>query len=184
MDEAIDEVENIRRVRDEVLPIRRDIINLCSRAIKNVHEKEFKEAREKQEEIEEKLSKVEEKLQKYPFFQKKTMKTPYQEYVELLVLKSQIAGEELPEIDVPPEPYLLGVLDAIGEMKRHALDLVIEGKTDKAVQIFDRMEEVYGELRGETFPDSIVPGFRRKQDQGKRTIQSLHSTLAEASFKA
>jgi predicted translin family RNA/ssDNA-binding protein len=72
-----------------------------------------------------------------------------QEYVEALCYYHFFKFKKIPtrkELKVNSEEYLLGLCDLTGELVRKAVNDVINGKGNNAVEIYNLVEEIYGEF--------------------------------------
>jgi translin len=106
--------------------------------------------------------------------------TAYQEYAEAMLLYYLITKEKLlsiKESKVEPIPYLLGLLDFVGELRRICLVYLIKGDLDKATEIFNLMEMIYEDAFSINHT-SIIPGFRRKLDNTRRIVESTRGDVA------
>jgi translin len=106
--------------------------------------------------------------------------TAFEEYAEaniilLLVREQRFSGPE--EIGVPPTPYLLGLADVIGELRRRALDFLRGGETKKAEECLELMETIYMELVNLDEAQSLVPGLRRKCDVARRIVEATRGDV-------
>ena len=180
-------IEKIKReldekfeAREKALKASRDIVPTCARAIRLVQKREFKKAEQEAERIRQKISAVEKLLEGYPVLRNSVLSSAWQEYSELVIYLSVAEGKELPEPDVPPEYYLTGLGDAIGELKRYALELMAEGKKEDAKRLYEELEDFYSEYAGLAYPNSIVPGLKHKQDVARKVLNDLRETLAKA----
>lgn len=81
------------------------------------------------------------------------------------------------EVGVPHEPYLLGLADAEGELRRAILDLLRKGELRQAEELFSLMERVYEFLVEFDYPDAILPGMKRKQDVVRGLIEKTRGEL-------
>jgi translin len=179
LETAEKDLTSLQEKRNALLTKRRAVIVDCAKGIRCVHKHEMGEAKKKLAEAKEKLGYLEKTVKKNPSMSY-LLTLCYQETVELEVLVHVIEKKELPELDVPPDAYLLGVLDALGELKRRAMDLLMQGKYDEAMDLYEKMEEIYYSMEGYSFPNSIVEGFKHKQDVMKRVLERLHETLTTA----
>ncbi len=105
---------------------------------------------------------------------------PLQEYVEAKALLGIISKGRIPlaaELGVPQEPYVLGLMDVVGELKREILESISSGKGSLADAYLAKMKEIYDSTRGIRFSDSVLPGFRRKQDVARMQIESAWSDI-------
>jgi len=104
----------------------------------------------------------------------------YQEYAEALIVLHAIENKSIPgmkEIGIPQLPYLLGLLDAVGEFKREMYVSLKNGKKADAEKYFELMETVYDELLPLRFSNSILPEFRRKQDSARHQLEQARGEL-------
>jgi|Deesub1362A_J573_1020465.scaffolds.fasta_scaffold00496_22 translin len=106
-----------------------------------------------------------------------------QELVEAIAL-SKIVNNSFDfsiEIDADPSAFVTGLADVVGELRRYALSLLVEGKFRKAEMIMEMMEKIYGELISfASLPDKLVPGLRRKLDVARTAIERTKSDYIAA----
>lgn len=106
----------------------------------------------------------------------------FQEAVEASLLAAVIAGRDLPgpvDLDVEPEPYLLGLGDVVGEVRRLALDHLASGdlaKADAALLLMDRLVRVL--MRFDT-TRSIV-ALKPKQDVARALLEKTRGDVTMA----
>ena len=83
-----------------------------------------------------------------------------QELAEAAILLSLVHDEELPDPDdmgITGNAYLLGMADAIGELRRFALEKLREGEVDEAKIYLEMMEEMFLVIMRFDFPDASSP---------------------------
>ncbi|MFH1521209.1 MAG: haloacid dehalogenase, partial [Candidatus Micrarchaeota archaeon] len=93
---------------------------------------------------------------------------------------SAITSKKIPdqkELGVPEIPYLLGLLDAVGELKREMYECLRHGKKEEAVKYFELMEEIFNELLPLRFSNAVLPEFRRKQDSARHQVEQARGEL-------
>ena len=176
------ELGKLYQEREEIMPLQRRAVALCAASIRAVHIGKLAEAEKGKKGVEALLFKMLKQVKKRPRLAG-FLTTPYQEYVELAVLLSMLDGGKMPLLDVPADAYVLGTLDAIGELKRACMELLARGETKKALALFNKTERVYYSMEGYSFPKSIVQGLKHKQDAMKGVLEKLHHTLAEARMR-
>ncbi len=179
---AEQELGKLYREREKIMPLQRKAVALCASSIRKVHTGKMAEAERGKRQVELLLSKMGAKAKKRPELAG-FLATPYQEYVELSVLLSVVKGGKMPKLSVPASTYLLGALDAIGELKRVCMELLAHGQLTEARLLFDKMEGIYYSMEGYSFPNSIVQGLKHKQDAMKGVLEKLHHTIAEARMR-
>jgi translin len=133
-----------------------------------------------------------ERLQQYPqIFYAGYTQDAIKEYVEAAITYSIIFQLPLPtpqELNVNYEPYLLGLAEANGELRRHCLDILRSGYSEKAEIILSIMDDIYSLLITLDYPEAVTGGLRRVTDlvrsinertRGEITIILRESQLEE-----
>ncbi|UCD92737.1 MAG: translin family protein [Methanobacteriota archaeon] len=107
----------------------------------------------------------------------------FQELTEAHVLRNILRGERIrdpKEIGVHPVAYLLGLGDVVGELRRLALNSLIDGEVKKAQEYLKKMETIYEILIQFDYPSALIP-IRRKQDIARSLIEKTRGEIAVAS---
>ncbi len=107
----------------------------------------------------------------------------FQELTEAHVLRNILRGERIrdpKEVGVHPIAYLLGLGDVVGELRRLALNSLINGGLKKAKDCLEKMETIYDILIRFDYPSALVP-IRRKQDIARSLIEKTRGEIAVAS---
>jgi len=102
------------------------------------------------------------------------------EYAEANIVHALIQGEPLPDPDalgVEYAAYLNGLGEAAGELRRHALDLIRQGRTARGEQVLQMMEDIYSLLVSVDFPDAITGGLRRTTDMVRGVLERTRGDL-------
>ena len=106
----------------------------------------------------------------------------FQEVAEALLLEAVVEGRTLPspsEIGVPAEPYVLGLADLVGEIRRLVLAELSEGRLDVADAHLALMEEIYHALMRLEAPRSVVP-LKPKQDTARALLERTRGEITMA----
>ncbi|MGC2290024.1 MAG: haloacid dehalogenase [Thermoplasmata archaeon] len=109
-----------------------------------------------------------------------------QECVEATLLDATFQGGELPsptDIGVEPEPYLLGLGDLIGELRRRVLQELSAGDLPEAERLLSLMEELTHALMRFEAPRSIV-SLKPKQDTARALVERTRGDLTLARLLA
>lgn len=160
---------------DKILVQSRQIVRSCSNAIKAMHSHEMDEASKYLKQAEEGLEEIKNK-DGFPTHINHIL----QEYTEARVVLSAINSKKIPdqkEIGVPEIPYLLGLLDAVGELKREMYECLRSGKKKDATKYFELMEEIFNELLPLRFSNAVLPEFRHKQDAARHQVEQARGEL-------
>lgn len=105
-----------------------------------------------------------------------------QEMAEAAIVNSIQRGLDLPypyELGVPPAPYLLGLADSIGEVRRFALISLRKGDLERAIEYLDMMEDMFLVLMRFDYPQALV-AVRRKQDIARSLIEKTRGDVTLA----
>ena len=90
------------------------------------------------------------------------------------------AGEPLPlpdELGVRAAPYLNGLGEAVGEMRRRMLDLLRAGDLAAAETTLEAMNAIHELLADLDYPDGMTGGLRRTTDVARALIERSRSDL-------
>lgn len=96
-----------------------------------------------------------------------------EEYAEAEILTALIAGKDIPShgsIDVPPQSYVCGFADCIGELRRLSLIALDNKDSRSASRYLGLMSEMYDHLMRFDVPSSIAQ-VRRKQDVARGIVE-------------
>lgn len=101
------------------------------------------------------------------------------ELSECILLHRSIRDEKLPfpeEIGLTPRTYALGACDAVGELRRIALNRLITGNVDGALDIYRRMKDLFSIIDGLTYPSGMIQ-LKRKQDSARSSLDRTQGEL-------
>lgn len=170
--------------REEALPAARRSIRHSADAIRAVHRGEFERARELIDASRDSLLEGIEGVADHADVRfAGYLQDAEKEYAEANLTFSLVRGEDLPgpeALGVGDAPYLNGVAEAIGEGRRHILDLLRLGETDRAEAILEALEDMYGLLVTMDYPDAITMNLRRSTDVARSLIEKTRGDLSIA----
>jgi len=113
------------------------------------------------------------------------------EYAEARFTDALVRGLPLPaagEVGVEAPAYLNGMGEAVGEMRRHLLDLMRKGNLDRSEELLGTMDAIYALLMSMDYPEAVTGGLRRTADAIRaiveRTRGDLTTTLIQAKLQA
>lgn len=187
IDEALKELKERDTIREEIIRRNRDADRLIRRSIMLIHLGRIKEAESLLKKAKDILEDLRYKARNFPdLIYGGILNMSFQEYVEALALLLILREGRIPayrEANVPVAPYLSGLADTIGELRRKIVDLIREGQLRKAELLFNAMESLYLILREVSYPEALVPGLRRKCDTARHLIELTRAGLVEAKLK-
>lgn len=169
------------QARDHSLGLQRKIIKHCSLSIRAFHRQEFEEGERLLSEARNYLDQAADALRDFPeVYQSGFLQDAQKEYAEARFTQALITARDLPtpdEIRVEFAPYLNGLGEAVGEMRRYALDRIRAGDLEEAERVLDLMDEIYCVLIGVDFPDAITRGLRRNTDLARGCLERTRGDL-------
>ena len=168
------------RTREKILDLSRAAGRLASSSILEIHRGDLGAADSTIEKAERTLEEIEKVSQETPDLRSSNgVLVAFQEYVEAITLR-KIARDEgivsIAESKADHRSYMLGLLDAVGEFRRMALNSLRKGDVGKAENLLDAMEGIYDDLQTLEHT-SIVPTFRVKMDAARRIIETTRGDV-------
>jgi len=173
------------QARERALPASRQAIRCCANAIRAIHRGEFDLAHRLMDEaraaIDDGLRAVADHPEiRYAGYLQDAQK----EYAEARLTEVVVnGGKDVPtpeELGVEDAPYLNGMAEAIGEARRHVLDLLREGRADDGDAVLVAMEDLYSVLVTIDYPDAITGNLRRSTDVSRSLLEKTRGDLAVA----
>ncbi len=173
------------QAREAALPASRKAIRACANSIRAIHRGEWGTAEELMTQaraaIDEGLAAVVEHPEiRFAGYLQDAQK----EYAEAKITEAVVRGaDRLPsaeELGVEDAPYLNGMAEAIGEARRHILDLLRHGEVDRGESILSAMDEMYYVLVSMDYPDAITGNLRRSTDVARSLIEKTRGDLSLA----
>ena len=176
------EVKN--QVRDATLNRSRDLVRLCANSIRASHRAEFAQASALLQQAEAlaaemRLAVVDHLDLYFAGYTQDALK----EYAEAHITYAIITGAEMPRpeaLKVEPPAYLNGLAEAMGEMRRHVLDLIRLERLERAEQVLGIMDEAYWHLVAVDFPSAITGDLRRSTDMVRGVLERTRADLTTA----
>jgi translin len=171
--------------RDRALEQSRTLIRYSSLAIRAVHREERDVAQANLEQAREQAQALREGLAAYPdLYFAGYSQDALKELAEASIVFALVNNKPLPgpeELGVDIAPYLNGLGEAAGELRRRCLDTLRKGNTAEAEHILGMMDDIYSLLVTLDFPDALTGGLRRTTDivrgVSERTRGDLTLTL-------
>ncbi len=171
------------KVREEAIRVARDVNRYSGWAVTAVHKGSMEEAMEHLRKASEAAKRLLELVSPYPELANAGFATSaLAEYAEASIFIGIVSGRGLPspsELGVGYVPYLQGLGDAVGELRRLALELARNGDTGTAWRLLEAMEAIYLELRALDYPEALAPGVRHKADVARRLVDDTKALLIE-----
>jgi translin len=168
------------RTRERLLELTRKTTRLAGWAIIQTHRGQTSKAKATLRDAEENIAQMRDLLdQNSEFKQVGYVIVAFQEFAEAKLLYNFMNRRKLlsqREVGVGWMPYLLGLLDFVGELRRMTMDQLKAGKLKDAQGTFESMEAIFEDLLM-LDRTSIVPTFRRKMDVAKKLIEATRTDV-------
>ncbi len=186
------ELDDKFEVRELALRGCRRVIRNAANAIRALHRSEAAEARALMDEARAIVADIEPRLRHHPdihhagFFA-----DAVKELAEAELTAALLASDPLPlpaALGIDAVPYLNGLGEAVGELRRALLDQLRLGHLAIAEVTFSRMEQVLDMLASLDYPDGMTSGLRRTTDVARALIERSRSdltlTIVQERFRA
>jgi translin len=184
IDKIEKEIDEKNKVKEHVLRLSRSIVINCRKSIQKMHQNQFDEAIHLIQVSSALISELYDTSEKFPDISSAGYaENASQEYVEANCLYQILQGKDLLDpiqLHTSNTAYLTGLCDVVGELRRKALDMMLNGKFESAHGILDIMEDIYDAILRFDYPSSLVP-IKRKQDVLRTLIEKTRGELAIAS---
>lgn len=177
----LDEKETLR---EEILPLARQLIRESAALIKNAHRKEWEEASSRRDTLLEAVQNLKAKLSHSPdLWFAGFVQDALKEVAEACLVYSLLRGEPVPtpeDLKIDDAPYLNGLLEAMGELRRAVLDSIRNDDLTTAERFLNVMDEVYFAAMSFDQADAVTQGARRRTDTLRAILERTRSDVTLA----
>lgn len=174
-------LDETNRVREQALQASREVIRLSANSIRASHREDFDEACELKSQARAKVEETKALLaDKLEIYYTGYVQDAQKEYAESELTHAIIREKPFPtntELGVEPAAYLNGLAEAIGESRRHVLDVMRLGDMERAERILTIMDDVYYTLITFDYPDAVTQGLRRQTDMVRGVLERTRGDL-------
>jgi translin len=172
------------RAREQGLSLSRDTIQFCANSIRAVHRGDLEESRRLLKAASDNIDAAHSLLGPYPrIFYAGFLQDAEKEYAEAATTFALIEGDPLPlpgNLGVGTAPYLNGLGEAAGEMRRHTLDLIRDNRLERCEEILGMMDDIYYLLASIDYPNAITAGLKRTNDMVRGVLERTRGDLTTA----
>ncbi len=176
----LDERDN---VRDKALKLSRDIIRTSGWAITSLLSGDTENAEWHLTQLRDITARFIGLLEPYPeLLNSGFANNALSEYVEAIVLQNILTTGTIPgpgELGVNPVPYLQGLADVVGELRRMILENLRKNRIEDNWRLLEYMETIYLHLSTLDYPDALLPGIRHKTDTARRLVDETKAFLVD-----
>ena len=154
--------------REKGLRLSRESIRFSANAIRTVHRGEYDQARELINSSRANVEEMNRTLAEHgELFYGGFVHNAQKEYAEACITLALVSGQTLPapdDLGISYAAYLNGLGEAAGELRRHLLDTLREGRVNRCEEILEAMDDIYSLLVTIDFHDALTGGLRRTTD--------------------
>lgn len=170
--------------REETLTLSREIIRTCANTIRAGHRGELERAHEMLGGAHDAVLRMRERLREHPdIYGAGYVHDCQKELAEASAFLAIISDGALPDPDdlcIEYAAYLNGLGEAVGELRRHTLDQMRQGRLERAEAMLAQMDEIYHVLVTIDYPDALTGGLRRTTDSVRGIIEKTRGELTTA----
>jgi len=180
-EQALAYFEKKNAARERALEQSRTLIRQCSLTIRAIHREEEELAKEHLANAEAIVIALKKDLDTYPdIFHAGYTRDALKEFAEANITRALIVGDPLPtpeDLGIDFAPYLGGLGEAAGELRRRVLDMLRDGYSRDAERLLEAMDEIYSLLVTVDYPDAITGSLRRITDMVRGVTKRTRGDL-------
>lgn len=186
------ELDSRFAAREVALTRGRDLIRASANAIRALHRGETEVAAERLAEADQLRDEIFASMEDQPaMFHAGFVSDAVKELAEAHITRALFAGEPLPgpeKLGIDPVPWLHGLGEAVGELRRRMLDQLRAGELAEAEQLLVAMDDIVDQLAEIDYPDGMTAGLRRTTDVARslteRSRADLTTTVVQERLRA
>jgi len=167
--------------REESLALSREIIRTAANTIRAVHRAEFAQAAVILEQARAAAARLSERLRDKPvLYAAGYVHDCQKELAEAALTLALVKGDPVPgpaELGVEAPAFLNGMGEAVGELRRHILDVIRGGDLARGEAILQEMDDIYSALVTFDYPDALTGGLRRTTDAVRGSLEKTRGDL-------
>ena len=169
--------------RETAIANGRRVIQFAARAIRSAHRGETEQAASLLEEAGILLAESASAMARHPDINIGILHDAAKEYAEAHLYMALARGRRLPtcgELGTTMIPYLKGLGEAVGELRRRLLDQLRNDDFGEAERLLAAMDAVVDMLAALDYPDGMTGGLRRTTDVARSLTERSRADLTSA----
>ena len=182
------ELDQRHAAREQALRWSRELVRTSATSIRAVHRREFDRAAELLEDGRALRRQIVDAVGELgDIYWAGYVQDAEKELVEATVTFALITGTALPDpalLGVGAGPYLNGLAEAVGELRRYVLDRLRRGEVEGSEPLLNAMDEIYSLLVTIDYPDGVTGGLRRTTDALRAVLERTRGDLTTAMVAA
>jgi translin len=181
---ARDELDRKNAAREQALRWSRELIRACANSIRAIHRREFGQADQLLGEANALNGQICALLAETgDLYWTGYVQDAQKELVEAHSVYALVRGDALPDpakLGIAPAPYLNGLAEAVGELRRYLLDRLRRGEIEGCERVLGAMDDIYALLVTLDYPDALTGGLRRTTDSTRGILEKTRGDLTLA----
>jgi translin len=170
--------------REKALPLCREVIRHAANSIRAIHRNDYETALEQLEPARAKLDEINRLLAGFPeIYHAGFVSDAQKEFAEASLTLALVRQDPLPSstaLGMSEAPFLNGLGEAVGELRRYLLDVLRSGDVERCEGYLRAMDDIYSVLVTVDYPDAITGGLRRTTDVTRGILERTRSDLTLA----
>lgn len=167
--------ETCTKERDRALTQARTLTRHSAHAIRAIHRNEYSLARQHLDQARQLVQSLYDNLEGFPdLYYAGYTQDAMKEYAEAALVYALIKNNDFPtpeDLHLEPATYLRGLAEAVGELRRRILDMLLKDNPNEAKRLLSEMDDIYAILVTMDYPDAITGGLRRLTDVTRGIIE-------------
>ena len=182
------EFDSKTRARERGMASSREAIRFCGNAIRALHRYEVDSASELIDNAQAKIDDARSALESFlDIYHAGFLHDAEKELAEARITFALVTGAEFPTPEgtrIPPAAFVKGMAEAIGELRRHVLDLMRRGDLKRCEELLTAMDDMYYVLVTMDYPDGITYGLRRLTDIARSIIERTRGDFTTSTIQS
>lgn len=170
--------------REESLTGSRRVVRSCAEAIRAIHREEFAAAEQLLLQARRVLTEIKGMMEGHPdILYAGFVGDAQKEYAEAMVTLAAVRGDDIPspeELEVDTSPYLNGLAEAVGEVRRTIVDKLRVGEVKGCTDLLEMMDALYSGIVSFDYPEAMLFGLRRRTDLARSIIERTRHDVTHA----
>ncbi len=182
------EFDSKSAARERGMASSRDAIRSCGNAIRALHRYEVDKARDLLADAQERVDDARAALSEHlDIYHAGFLHDAEKELAEARITFALVTGAPFPspeETNIPPAAFVKGMAEAIGEIRRHILDLMRKGELKRCEELLASVDDMYYLLVTMDYPDGITYGLRRLTDIARSIIERTRGDFTTSTIQS
>ena len=178
------ELDRKNSAREQALRWSRELVRCCANSIRAVHRRDFEAAGGLLEEAHRLNREICALLADMAdIYWTGYVQDAQKELAEACCTYALVNGSPLPRpeaLGIAPAPFLNGLAEAVGELRRYVLDMLRRGEVAGCERLLGAMDDIYSLLVTIDYPDALTGGLRRTTDSTRGILEKTRGDLTLA----